>query len=376
MSIGRRAGRRWTNLAALVALAGFASCVSRADAGDAGTPTTTVASAPQDTTASPPTTVAVAAPAVGEPTTTVAVAAPPVPAPAALPVPATAAPAIDLGDDCPGMTGGVHRLVAGGHPRAYRLAVPGDLDRAAPAPLLIFLHGYSATVDLFLPTTGLTTAAPAAGVVLAAPQAIGEPTGWHLGDPAFGDVEYLDALVEELTSSPCIDASEVWIGGFSAGSAMAGLYACSRPQSFRGLLLSAGLPPATCPLGAFPRVQITHGFDDQVVAYGGGPQTLGETTAVLAGVPLSAGSWALSAGCDPAPAVRLLGTFGTVEVAEWTGCDAGGEVSLVSIRGLAHDWPGPRLTGIDRIDPGCVALRTITERSGDPFASCLVLAGR
>ena len=214
-------------------------------------------------------------------------------------------------------------------------------------------------------------------MVLVSPQAIGAPSAWHLGDPAFGDDEFLDALVDQLTSSGCIDADNVWLGGFSAGSAMAGIHGCSHAERFRGLVLSSGLPPAICPDGDSPIIQITHGVDDPVVPYAGGSQPVGSGTSVdLAGVLFSAAGWALRAGCDVPPATRLLGTFGTVEVTEWTGCDRGPEVSLVSIGGLAHDWPGPALVGLDRIDPGCVALRTITDVAGDPFAPCLVLAPR
>ncbi len=65
-------------------------------------------------------------------------------------------------------------LVSRGQERQYRLYVPPDIE-AAPSPLVLSLHGFSATAAEQQRLDGLSSLADEAGFILVYPQALGDP---------------------------------------------------------------------------------------------------------------------------------------------------------------------------------------------------------
>lgn len=268
--------------------------------------------------------------------------------------------------------------------REFELYLPDDVGTTdnptgVQSPLLVLLHGFGGDAVEFAATTGLHTLAPTAGVALAAPQGIGDVSTWHLGSPddplVPSDVDFLGTLVDDLTASPCIDPDNVWLAGFSAGSAYTGVYGCAHVDRFRGLAMVSGLPPALCPADANTSIQITHGVDDPVVPFAGGDQTISDEASVeLDGVPASAAGWAAVAGCGE-PEQLVFGDTNPSSVTAWRECAGQAEVSLLAVSGLGHVWAGSssssgggRITPI--VDAGCVIVHAMTDADGDRFASC------
>lgn len=284
--------------------------------------------------------------------------------------------------DCAGVTSGAHSIDIDGVTRTFDLYVPDDLGSAgAAAPLMVLFHGFSGSAADIAVKTSLATMAPAAGVALAVPQGVDSPPTWHYVGDTFGDSLFVDALLDELTGSACIDPQAVWLAGFSAGSAFTGVYGCSHADRIAGLVMVSGLAPPICPADDSPVIQITHGVADPVVLFDGGLQGSGDEAVQLDPVPVSAAGWAASAGCAPEPTVM---TFGDIvnTVTSWSGCGRGPTVSLVAIDGLGHAWPGaadaPPGQAVDGpvVDPGCVALHTMTGETGTAgasFAACFDL---
>lgn len=99
-----------------------------------------------------------------------------------------------------------------GHGHAV-LYVPPNLDRTRPAPLVLFLHGYTGNPEGWEPF--LQEPAMAAGAVVVAPQSMG--LGW--GDP--GDEDVLRGSLDEAARRVVIDPRRVSIAGHSAGAAYA-----------------------------------------------------------------------------------------------------------------------------------------------------------
>ncbi len=278
--------------------------------------------------------------------------------------------------------------------REFELYVPANVGRAdnptgLQSPLLVLLHGFSGNGVEFAATTGLDQLAPEAGVVLAAPQGIGDVATWHIGSPddplVASDVEFLGGLVDEIIASPCVNPDNVWLAGFSAGSAYTGVYGCANVDRFRGLAMVSGLPPAICPADANTSIQITHGIDDSIVPFGGGEQTISDTEAVeLDGVPASAAGWADIAGCGD-PYEFVFGDANRSLVTAWRDCTGQADVSLLAVEGLDHVWAGAESPDfLDTVTPivnaGCVILHEMTEAEaeaeavadgdGDRFESC------
>lgn len=268
--------------------------------------------------------------------------------------------------------------------REFELYLPDQVGSAdnptgLQSPLLVLLHGFAGNGVEFAATTGLDQLAPTAGVVLAAPQGIGEVPTWHIGSPddplVASDIEFLGALIDELTAGPCINPDNVWLAGFSAGSAYTGVYGCSEVDRFRGLAMVSGLPPALCSADANTSIQITHGTDDSIVAFEGGEQTVSDDGSVeLDGVSASAANWAEVAGCGD-PDRLVLGETHPSSVTAWRSCAGQAEVSLLAVTGLNHVWAGGAspeflepVTPI--VNAGCVILHAMTDSDGDRFESC------
>jgi polyhydroxybutyrate depolymerase len=288
-------------------------------------------------------------------------------------------PATVMTIDCR-LTGGANRIAD----RDFELHLPDEVGTATnptgvQSPLLVLLHGFAADAIEFTAATGLDRLAPTAGVVLAAPQGIGDVATWHIGGPddplVASDVDFLSSLVDELIASPCIDPDNVWLAGFSAGSAYTGVFGCAHVDRFRGLAMVSGLPPAICPADANTSIQITHGVDDPVVPFTGGEQTVSDDASVeLDGVPESAAGWAEVAGCAE-PEQLTFGDTDPSSVTAWRDCAGQAEVSLLAVSGLGHVWagsdtPGGLDPGTPIIDAGCVILHAMTDADGDRFASC------
>ena len=78
------------------------------------------------------------------------------------------------------------RLAAAGRSREVLLHVPSVLVRAGGrAQLLVALHGWSSGAREFSAVTGLSAGADSSGVIVAYPQGLGTPAGWHFsGNPS------------------------------------------------------------------------------------------------------------------------------------------------------------------------------------------------
>jgi polyhydroxybutyrate depolymerase len=236
----------------------------------------------------------------------------------------------------------------------------------------VLFHGFSSTAELGAAYTELSRSAPEAGVVLVAPQALGDPSSWRILDPSGADRAFIDRMIAEMAASACIDESRVWLAGFSAGSAMAALYGCLRETPVSGMMLASGLAPPLCPADATPDVLITHGTADPVVPFGGGEQTINGTSVALDSIPASAAAWAEKAGCDEEPDVRTVGD--DVEVRTWLGCSGGTKVELSIVEGGGHTWPGAPVESLGpttrTYEASCVLLRNITGAGGDAYEAC------
>lgn len=286
--------------------------------------------------------------------------------------------------DCGLLRGGGSAIDIDGTGRAFNSYVPDDIglagdDGSIQRPTLVLLHGFSGNAGDFATTTGLDVLAPAAGVNLVAPQGEGEVPTWNIGGAdnalAVNDIAFLDQLLDGLADSPCVDATNIWLAGFSAGSAYTGVYGCTHADRLAGLAMVSGLPPALCPDDATISIQITHGTDDAVVPFGGGDQAVADDASVdLGSVPSSSAGWAERAGCG-APSTSVFGDTNPSEVTAWGTCRGGAKVSLLAVNGLNHVWAGGASPDfLEPISPivnaGCVILTTMTASSDTPFDAC------
>src|SRR5204863_3917691 len=125
-----------------------------------------------------------------------------------------------------------------GKKRTYYLFVPGSVTAAAPAPLLILLHG-SGRNGLSL-VEKWKDLANKEGIIIAGPDAINSQ-GWNI--PADGP-EFLHDLTSELKAKYPIDPRRMYLFGHSAGAAFALYMSLYESEYFAATAIHAGaLPP-------------------------------------------------------------------------------------------------------------------------------------
>ena len=236
------------------------------------------------------------------------------------------------------------------HPRAF---TPGK-----EYPLIILLHGYGASglaQDLYLGVSTLGTAEFDAITVIpdgtlnsnsqrywnasAACCAFSEP------NPP-DDVAYIRGLIAEAKASMPIDAGRVYLIGHSNGGFMSYRMACEASDAITAFVSLAGADSyndADCPATTTPVSGLQmHGTADDTIAYDGsssGPLGIG----AYAGALVSAQNIARRAGCDTTGTagaeLDLMTTLDgteTTTLAFDTGCTAGADAALWTLRGATH----------------------------------------
>lgn len=282
-------------------------------------------------------------------------------------------PTTGLRTDCDWPAAGARTVEAAGEQRTYELHLPDAVADGRRAPLLVLFHGHAGNATQIAELTALDEVATAAGIVVAAPQGLGDPPTWGVLAGLERDEPFVNAVLDELTALPCVDPDRVWLSGHSAGAAFSAVFGCRNAERIEGLGLNAGLAPPLCEPGTTPQVIITHGDDDDIVPYGGGEQPVGDVLIPLDPVPVSAAGWAERAACDPEPVVTT--PVDGVEVRQWSGCDRG-DVRLQTIAGGGHTWAGapdlprPRQQGPTDFDASCVLVALIADPHGDPYPGC------
>jgi poly(hydroxyalkanoate) depolymerase family esterase len=137
-----------------------------------------------------------------------------------------------------------------GGSRRYRLFVPSGYDASRPVPLVVMLHGCTQDPDDFARGTRFNQHADAAGVIVAYPE---QPAAQHpqkcwtwydrnhqsatAGEPAI-----VHGITREVMERYAVDPARVYLGGVSAGGAMAINTAASHPGYYTAVGVHSGVP--------------------------------------------------------------------------------------------------------------------------------------
>ncbi len=153
-------------------------------------------------------------------------------------------------------------LLGLGRERDGLVYVPGSLDPARAAPLLVLLHGAGGrATDIANP---FVEGAEANGIVLLAPDSRGRT--WDVIVGAYGrDVAFIDEALRETFARVRVDPERVAVGGFSDGASYALSLGLNNGALFRHVLaFSPGFAAPTRHEGR-PRVFVSHGIHDRVL---------------------------------------------------------------------------------------------------------------
>ena len=247
--------------------------------------------------------------------------------------------------------------------RSYRLHIPSDYRPQQAVPLVIVVHGAFSTAKQIEEQTGFSALADRAGFAVSYPNGIGIfgllqhwNAGHCCGKAAADDVDdigFIDEVIGDTKQFLNIDATRIYMVGFSNGGMLTHYYATERAATLAAIAPISGplgsrvapdqpewrVPPAQKPLP----VIILHGTGDKNVPFNGGASRDDPDGRQYVSAQDSAIFWVKQNHCDPLP-VRQNQRKGAVEVTSWIGCSDGASVDLYALKDWYHQWPGPYFT--------------------------------
>jgi polyhydroxybutyrate depolymerase len=245
-----------------------------------------------------------------------------------------------------------HTLRVGDRTRSFRVYRPASLPAGARVPLVLVIHGGGGSARGAEARYGWDAEADRAGFLVAYPDGVGHSWNGGLngccgaaGEAGVDDVGFLGGVIASVEATTPVDTARVDATGISEGGIMAYRLACSTH------VLAAVGPDSATQIGACPdpdpvSVIHVHGTADTRIPYDG---HAGAGVLHLTGGPIPAvvDHWRAVDRC-PAPAVTSTPTpAGAVQVAA-SACPDGRAVTLVTLDGAGHQWPGSRPRGTVR----------------------------
>lgn len=237
-----------------------------------------------------------------------------------------------------------------GGDRPATVKLPAGYDNTREVPLVIQLHGYSASgavQDFYFQASRRVTEL---GFILVLPDGLTDPMGnryWNATDACcdfyssgVDDVGYVLGLIEEAKQRYNIDEGRVYLLGHSNGAFMSYTIACDAADKITGVIGLAGtsyLDPALCSPSQPVSILHAHGTNDDTILYGGGAN-IGNA---YPGAEELVERWAGYNGCDTpwSEDVELdLVSGEAVETStyEYSNCDEGGDVVFWKIQDGSH----------------------------------------
>lgn len=240
-----------------------------------------------------------------------------------------------------------------GGDRPVDVHVPKGYVPGTPTPLVIMLHGYTASGAIEESYLGITPLSDSMGFLYAHPDGLVDKTGnryWNATDACcdftptnVDDSGYLSTLIVQISQHYSVDPKRVFFMGHSNGGFMSYRMACDHADQIAAIVSLAGAMPSDASL-CKPSTQVSvleiHGTADTVIGYTGG-QNLGHA---YPGAQTSVADWVTLDGCassadTSSPNLDLDAVLPGNEttVSKWaSGCKPGGHVELWTITGGSH----------------------------------------
>ncbi|MSP23645.1 MAG: hypothetical protein EXR75_00475 [Myxococcales bacterium] len=239
-----------------------------------------------------------------------------------------------------------------GGDRPVTVHVPPGYDPAEPAPLLILLHGYTASGKVQEIYLGFTEMADKHGFLYAYPDGTFDKRGqrfWNATDACCNfngsdvdDSGYLRQVIDEIKQAYTVDAKRVYFFGHSNGGFMSHRMACEHADAIAafGSLAGATYKDETqCKPSEPVTALVVHGSLDPTILYGGGKLFGGEYPGALE----TSETWAMLNGCsltaDETPADKDLTVIvgSETKVTRWDiGCEGASLVEQWKLVGSQH----------------------------------------
>jgi poly(3-hydroxybutyrate) depolymerase/pimeloyl-ACP methyl ester carboxylesterase len=226
-------------------------------------------------------------------------------------------------------------IVVDGTERWFTIHIPPSYRPGIGIPLVVNIHGRTATAFQQEEMSRMNAKADEAGFVAVHPQALDSPPTWwgpipnQLGQP---DMDFFADMLAYLQREISIDPNRIYATGFSNGATMANRLGCDMEDVFAAIAPVSGGHVAfdLCEVARPVPVLVFHGIQDTIIPYRGNQNNPAVHDWVEA--------WARRDGCATTPAVSYPQPDIIQET--WRHCNEGTEVILYSIEKAGHTWPG------------------------------------
>ncbi len=243
-----------------------------------------------------------------------------------------------------------------GGDRPTELRVPLSYDATStPLPLLVVLHGHSASGLVQLAYSRLGELVDSENVLVLAPDGLinqSDNQYWNATaaccdfyGSGVDDSGYLRSLIDDVSATYNVDPKRIYLWGHSNGGFMAYRMACDHADVIAAVVSLAGamhLDPANCSPSEPVSVLQIHGDADDTIAYAGGA-VCNETVCAYPGAEATLEMWARSNGCsDTRTTVERREDIDSsingseTSITQQDGCPGGGTVELWTIEGGGH----------------------------------------
>jgi polyhydroxybutyrate depolymerase len=243
--------------------------------------------------------------------------------------------------------------------RTYILHVPPSYLKNVDMPLVIVLHGFSATAQNMVDWTHMDDKADQEGFIVAYPNGIAypwderTPQAWNCGGPweewtaQTDDVGFINEMIEKITAQYSIDPTRIFITGHSNGSRMTHRLGFELSHKIAAIApISGQVVYESEQFLDYPvSVLHMHALDDEVVDYYG-QHILGEVEYESVDSILTL--WSYCNSCNTTP--DTIFTNDDYLIKSW-GCE-NTNIDIVSyvMRRGAHNWFTVENSGVDAND--------------------------
>jgi polyhydroxybutyrate depolymerase len=235
-------------------------------------------------------------------------------------------------------------LMHGGRSRQYILHTPAGLRAGTLLPLVLDLHGAGGNGSQQKQLSGFAGLADKKKFLAVFPEGI--DGYWNVDDKCCGtagsekidDVGFLRAIIDQVSAATCVDATRIFVTGFSNGGGLAHRMGCDAAD------VIAAIAPAATDLRTSPCTPVrpismleVKGMADSLEPYEGGPVGQGAGQYIAVGAEASVKLWADIDGCTGPTLAQ--GDY----CKSYTQCSNGVEATLCALPNVDHSPYGSSL---------------------------------
>jgi len=239
-------------------------------------------------------------------------------------------------------------IKSGGLDRTVHVHVPSKYDVTKLTPVVLNFHGYTSNATEQAAYTGMNRKSDEAGFIAVHAEGIGQEQSWNAGaccgeaaETKVDDVALVSKIIDELQAKLCVDEKRVFATGMSNGGFLSHRLACELSNRIAAVAPVAGvLGIPTCTPARPVSVMHFHGTADLLVPYDG----VNDADRKFPSVPTTRDGWAQRDGCTDKPHTTF--ESGDAKCTTQDQCSNGTEVTLCTITGGGHTWPGAIPIGV------------------------------